>query len=198
MFEELSGLIKQVSQQAVVENPEIPNEYNNAVMEQAGSSLLGTLQNMMANGQAHEVMGLFGNNAANIDNSPVTQQVQTSFMDSISQKLGISPKVAGAIAAIVIPMLIKKFINRTNDPNDNGFNIQDIFNKLSGGTTSGLNLPNILSQFTGGQAQAQGNPAGGLGSLTDLIGAFTGGSQQPQQQQSGGGLLDQLSGFFGR
>lgn len=197
MFEELSNLIKQVSQEAVVNNPEVPNEYNNAVMQEAGSSLLGTLQNMMAGGQAQEVLGLFGNNASNVENSPVTQQAQNSFMESISQKLGISPKVAGTIAAIVIPMLISKLVRRTNDPNDNGFNIQDIFNKLSGGATSGLNLPNILSQFTGGQSGAQGNPAGGLGSLTDLIGAFAGGNAQPSQQ-SGGGLLDQLSGFFGK
>lgn len=196
MFEELSNLIKQVSQEAVVNNPEVPNEYNNQVMQSAGGSLLNTLQGMMASGQADQVLGLFGSNASDVESNPVTQQVSGNFIQDITQRLGISPKVAGAIAAVVIPMLINKFVRRTNDPSDNGFNIQDIFNALSGGGTSGLNLPNILSQFTGAQQQPQAAPAGGIGGLTDLIGAFTRGQQQPAQ--GGGGLLDQLSGFFGK
>ena len=128
MLEELLNLVKQSSQEAVIDNPEIPNEQNAAVMEEAGSSVVSTLQSMLAGGQASQVMSLFGNNSQDVSNNAVTQNASGSFINNITQKLGISPKVAAGIAAVVIPMIMSKLVKKTNDPSDSSFNIQDIFN----------------------------------------------------------------------
>lgn len=209
MLEELLNLVKQSSQEAVVDNPEIPNEHNAAVMEEAGSSVVSTLQNMMASGQASQVMSLFGNNAQDVDNNPVTQNISGNFINNITQKLGISPKVASGIAAAVIPMILNKLVKKTNDPSDSSFNIQDIFNKLSNNGTSGINITDILSKF-GGSADAASTGGGGglLGGmldrngdgktdLSDLTAAFTNKSET-DSNAGGGGILDQLKGMFGK
>ncbi len=48
MFEQLMDLIKENSQEAVVSNPDVPNEHNEAVIQEAGNSITSTLQSMMA------------------------------------------------------------------------------------------------------------------------------------------------------
>lgn len=204
MLDQLMNLIQESSQEAVVNNPAVPNEHNGAVMQLAGNSVMSTLQQMMAGGQANEVLGLFGSNATDIENSPVTNQIQQNFTESAAGKFGIPPGALKALAAVVVPLILSKMIRKGNDPNDNSFGIQDIFNTLSGGRTAGLNLPNILSRFTGQQqpqvatAGAQAQHSGGLG---DLISAFTHGNQSQQtnqpQQTSGGGFMDALKGLLG-
>lgn len=193
MLEHLADLIKQSSQEAVVNNPEIPNDQNNAVMQEAGASVMETLQSMMAGGQAPQVMNLFSSNAEDIDNNPVTHQVQQNLTQNLSSKFNMPPGAVKALAALVVPLILSKLVRRANDSNDSSFGIQDIFNTLSGGGSAGLNIPNILSRFTQhqGAQTAQATPAGSSGfGLDDLIGSFTGRNQQQNQQS--GGFLDQL------
>lgn len=210
MLDALLNLVKQSSQEAVIDNPEIPNEQNAAVMEEAGSSVVSTLQNMMASGQANQVLSLFGNDATDVNNNAVTQNVSGNFINNITQKLGISPKVAGSIAAVVIPMIISKMVKKSNDPSDGSFNVQDIFNKLSNNGTSGLNIPDILSKFGGSSnSAAQSSGGGGLlggmldrdgdgdTDLNDLMTAFSNKSGA-ENQNDGGGILGQLKGLFGK
>jgi hypothetical protein len=46
MFEQLQDLIKQNSGEAIVNNPDVPNEQNEAVEAAAGSSVISSLKNM--------------------------------------------------------------------------------------------------------------------------------------------------------
>jgi hypothetical protein len=48
MLEQISELVKQFGRQAVVENPDIPNEQNNAVLAEATNTIAGGMQNMLA------------------------------------------------------------------------------------------------------------------------------------------------------
>lgn len=208
MLDELLNLVKQSSQESVVNNPEVPNEHNEAVMQEAGSSVVSTLQNMMAGGQAKEVMSLFGNNAEAVEQSAVTQKVSGNFINSLTEKFGINSKAASGIAGSLIPMILGKLVKKSNDASDSSFNVQDVFNKISNNGTSGINVSDILSKFTGGSKSAGASAGGGLGSLldrdgdgdtdlSDLTAAF---SKKPNADgsSSGGGILDQLKGMFGK
>ena len=166
MLDQFMNIVREASQDQIVNNPQIPNEYNQEVMQEAGNSVLSAMQSMMASGQGANLLGLFGSGGGgDLNNNPLTQMATNNFTNNVSQKLGLNPTLVKAIAAIVIPMLIKKFLSRTNANPANagisngqpgGIDIQDIFNTISGGGTSGLNLPNILSRFTQRQQQ---NPA---------------------------------------
>ena len=69
MFEQLTDLVKQFGGDAVVNNPAVPNEHNEAVMNEASASILDGLKGMVANGNVSDLAGLFqGDNASDASN----------------------------------------------------------------------------------------------------------------------------------
>jgi hypothetical protein len=43
--------------------------------------------------------------------------------------------------------VLKRLVQKTADPADNSFNIQKIFNEVSGGKTEGLNVQGMVTRF---------------------------------------------------
>jgi hypothetical protein len=166
-------------------------------MAEAGQAVAGTMQNAIANGQADEIQSLFNNGSAeNVAANPLAQQAQSSFIDSITSKLGISKGAAMGIAASLIPMVLSKLVHRTNSnaPQDSGFSLPGLISSLTGGgsnanTGGGVDMGNILGQLT------SMNGGGGGFNLQEVINQVTGSAKQPQQ---GGGLQDIIKGFFNK
>ena len=52
MFEQLLDLVKGNSQESIVNNPDVPNLHNEAVQQEATSSIMSTLQGMLGSGGA--------------------------------------------------------------------------------------------------------------------------------------------------
>ena len=203
MLEELMDLIKQNSQGAVVDNPAVPNDQNAAVMQETGSTIMTTLQSMLASGKANEVMSLFSNKGGDVSDHPVTQNISGNLISNLMSKFGLNGQQAGGIASTVLPMILSKLVNKTNDSGDSSFNIQNIFNSLSGGSTSGLDIQSILSKFTGGGNAGTANTAGsnpldqngdGKVDLSDITAAFSGNGNS---NNAGGGILNSIKGLFG-
>lgn len=203
MLEELMDLIKQNSQEAVVDNPAVPNDQNAAVMQETGSTIMTTLQSMLASGKANEVMSLFSNKGGDVSDHPVTQNISGNLISNLMSKFGLNGQQAGGIASTVLPMILSKLVNKTNDSGDSSFNIQNIFNSLSGGSTSGLDIQSILSKFTGGGNAGTANTAGsnpldqngdGKVDLSDITAAFSGNGNS---NNAGGGILNSIKGLFG-
>ena len=57
MLENLINLVRQNSSEALVNNPSIPNEKNEAAQVLAGNSITNTLQKALAGGKLNEVFG---------------------------------------------------------------------------------------------------------------------------------------------
>lgn len=200
MFEQLMDLVKQNSQEAIVNNPAVPNEQNDAVMETAGSSIMSTLQGMLSGGGASSVLNLFNQGSgADVSNHPVTQAASSNLVSTLMSKFGFGGDKASGIASAILPMIMSKLVNKTNDSNDSSFNIQGIFNSLSGGKTGGMDIGSLVSQF-GGSALDKNHD--GKVDLSDLTAAFSGGGDNTQQanttQSGGGGIMDTISGLFGK
>jgi hypothetical protein len=199
MFEQLMDLVKQNSQEAIVNNPAIPNEQNDAVMHTASSSIMSTLQGLLSSGGASSVLNLFNqNNQSDINNHPVTQAASSNLISTLMSKFGIGSDKAGGIASMLLPMVMSKLVNKTNDSNDGSFNIQGIFNSLSGGKTGGMDIGSLVSQF-GGNALDKNHD--GKVDLSDLTAAFSGAGNTQQTnttQNSGGAIMDTIAGLFGK
>lgn len=147
MFDQLVNLVKQYSGNAVVNNPDVPNEQNDAVISTASTSIMDTLKGMMSGGGAASILSLFNqNNTEDISNHPVTQNVSSNLVTTLMDKFGLDSNKAGGIASTLIPMVMSKLVNKTNDGNNNSFNIQSILNSLGGSKTG--NITNTTQQNT--------------------------------------------------
>jgi Bacterial protein of unknown function (DUF937) len=176
MLEQLMGLIKDNSQEAIVNNPAIPNEHNNDAMQTILSSIVGGLANQQSAGNSSGLFGLLSGKSSNLSSNPIVSGIANQAIGSLMTKFGLDKSAAGGIISAVLPSVLGSFINKTNDPND-----------------SSIDLSSVMGAVMGNSGQQ--NAGGGM---IDLLGSVLGGAQQQQQpqQQQGGGLMDLLGGFL--
>lgn len=183
MFESLLNLVKQHAGEAIVNNPAIPNEKNNEAINEASNSIVGGLQNLISQGGLKNVLNMFSGQG-NAASSNVTQQVSGGFIQNLMDKFGLDQQTASGVADKVVPNVLNDMVKKTNDPSDSSFDIQGIFNHLSGGNTSGMDMQGMLNKLKGGALDVDGD---GDTDLQDLMAAFKGG---------GGGIMDKIKGMF--
>lgn len=204
MLENLFNLIKEQGQEAVIENPVVPNEQNNAVLASATSSVAEGFQGVLAGGGLSDIMSMFGgtqnsaassNGLSGLINNPIVGNIISSFTNKLTNQHGIAQDQASGIAGNLIPSVISKLITRTQDPNDSGFDMNSIIGSLTGGGTQGggFDLQGLLGKFGGGGLDSDGD---GKVEISDIISKVTNGAKQ-QQSSGGGGLMDMIKGFMG-
>lgn len=182
MLENLFDLVKQQAGNTIINNPAIPNQKNEEAVQEAGNSVVDSLKNALSGGQINEVLGLFANGQANAD-QPVVQQATGNFMERLQSKFGLNNTQAAGIAQSLIPNVMNQLAQRTANPNDKSFDVQQIFNQLSGGKTSGMNIQGMLNKLKGGLDSDRDGDV----DLQDLRSIFSG----------GGSVIDKLKGMLG-
>jgi hypothetical protein len=155
MLDQIVDLIRNNASGAVVNNPAIPNEKNESAIRQGGNSILETLKNALASGRLNDVLGYFRSGGSG--NNDIINEATVNYSRDLQTNLGLNEKDATDVATKVIPSSMAQLANKTNDPSDSSFNIQDIFNQLSGGKTAGLNIQNLLSRFGAGKLDRDGD-----------------------------------------
>lgn len=180
MLEQLTQLVQQYGNDAVVKNNAIPNEQNDAVMGEACNSILSGLQKIASEGGVEQLAGLFQGNAAQDSSNPVVQQLTQQLSGSLGEKFGIESSTASGVAGSLIPQILGSLVGKAKDPNDS-FQISDLVNAISGGGNG--NLMEAVSKY-GGQFGLDQN-ADGKVDMEDAMAAVT--------KKSGG-----LGGFLGK
>lgn len=185
MLENLLDLVKQNAGGSIINNPAIPNHRNDEAIAETTNSIAGGLQGLLSQGGGlKDVLKMFGGQEAATNN--VSQQLSGGVIQNLMDKFGLDKGAAGNIAGSLIPSVLSNLVSKTNDPGDNSFNIQGIFNSLSGGQTSNMNIAGLLSKVQGGSLDLDGD---GDTDLQDLMAVFTKGG--------GGSILDKVKGLFG-
>ena len=92
MFDQLSELVKQFGSEAVVNNPAVPNEQNDAVMQEAGGSILSGLKDMVASGNINDLTGILSGKTPIDGNNPVVQQLTEKVTGNLGEKFGLSER----------------------------------------------------------------------------------------------------------
>ncbi|WP_375445824.1 hypothetical protein [uncultured Fibrella sp.] len=182
MFETLMNLVQQNAGSAIVNNPAIPNEHNNAAMETVVQSMLGGLTQQAQGGGLGNLLGMVVNGGGNVQDNPVTQGVQQHVEQSLMQKLGISPQVAMSVAGALVPVVLGKLMHKAADPNDSSVDGNTIMGAATGqqGTdwmgmagsamADGKLDMNDLMRVAGSQLGG-----GGVGGLGGMLGGLFGG-----------------------
>lgn len=177
MFDQLSELVKQFGGEVVVNNPAVPNEHNDAVMQEAGGSILSGLQDMVASGNISDLTGMLSGKTSIDGNNPVVKQLTEKVTGNLGEKFGLSSDAAGSVAGGLIPQILSGLVTKAKDTNHPGFNMNDLVNSISGGQGGGL--MDAVTKYGGqfgldqnndgkvdmGDAMAAVTKKGGLGGL---------------------------------
>ena len=145
MLEQLKSLVQEYAGDAIITNPAIPNEKNDEAVGLASNSIVDGLKNAISNGGVEEVTNIFKGGEQQVAQAAVTQDIKGNFVERLVSKLGLEHGKASQIASALIPMVMAKFVHKTNDPNDKSFDLSSILSGLTGG-----NMGGILGKLTGG------------------------------------------------
>jgi hypothetical protein len=193
MLDQLMNLLKQQGEETVVRNPAIPNEQNNQVLSDAGSSIISGLQGALAGGGLTQVMKLFGGSGSgsgSILDNPLVQNIMQSFTGRLTGQYQLSPAQATQVSSNLIPQVLQQFTGKVADPNDSSLDINGVMQSLTGGQTSGINFQDLLQKFQGAGGDMDGD---GDVDLQDIIAQVSGGARQ---SSGSGGLADMVKGLF--
>lgn len=152
MLENLKQLVTESAQDAIVNNSEVPNEHNEAAIQAASGSIFDTLKDQLSSGNIGSLVDAF--KGGDVANSDVAQQATSSFTDKLAG-LGINAESAKNIASSIIPGILDKFVNKTNDPNDSSFDIKDVLSKISG-PDGKFELSDLTNLFTSKEGETGG------------------------------------------
>jgi len=217
MLDNLTDLVKGLAGDAVINNPEIPNEKNDEVVAEASHTVARGLQNMVAGGGLQNIISMFtgGGQQSNggqqsgggLLSNPIVNMMIGHFASKLMNKFGLNSSQASNVSSNLIPNVMNGLINKTNDPNNSSFTLDNLLHALTGGQStqvaqeqqasgdSGFSFQNLISKFTGGGG-GNGGGSGGGGGIMDIFSKITNGAQNAQQQQGGGGLMNMIQGFF--
>ena len=195
MLKELFDLVKGHATETVINNPAVPNEQNNEVVAEATNTVASGLRNIVAGGGVQSLLALFGggNDKKSLLSNPIVSMMMGHFAGKLMNKFNMNSSQANNLSGNLIPSVLGSLINKTNDPNDQAFSLENLLGSITGNKSGfatgqgGGGLQDLLSQLSGGGQQ-------GGGGMMDIIKDLAGGAQQ-QQQTNGGGLLDIIKGF---
>jgi hypothetical protein len=194
MLKELFELVKGQATESVINNPAVPNEQNNEVVAEATNTVASGLRNIVAGGGVQSLLGLFtgGNDKKSLLSNPIVSMMMGHFAGKLMNKFNMNNTQANSLSGNLIPGVLGSLINKTNDPNEQGFSLEKLLGSITGNKSDlgngGGGLQDLLSQLTAG------GPQGGGGGIMDIVKTMAGGAQQ--QQQASGGLLDLIKGFM--
>ncbi len=202
MLKELFDLVRGQAKESVVDNPDVPNEHNDAVVAEATNSIASGLRNVVAGGGIQSLLSMFGGGNSSkqgLLSNPIVSMIMGSFAGKLMNKFGLNNNQANSLSGNLIPNVLGSLINKTNDSGDSGFSLEKLIGSITGSDSasgsneqsSGGGLGDMLKQLTGGgQTSADGG-------IMDIVKQLAGGAQQQQQRNGGGGLLDLIKGFTG-
>jgi hypothetical protein len=195
MLEQLMGLIQDHSQDAIVNNPAIPNQHNNDAMQTILQSVMGGLQNEAQGGNVGGLMGLLsgqGGQGGSLMNNPIVAGIAQNAIGSLMEKFGLSNSAAGNVIAQVLPGVLSSMISKTSNPNDNSMDFGGIMGSLLGGQAQQAQQQGGFDFNQIGYALADGKLD--MNDVVRIGGSLLGGGGG----NAGGGLGGLLGGLFGK
>ncbi|WP_419700397.1 hypothetical protein [Mucilaginibacter sp. NFX135] len=170
MLENLLQLVTQNAGDAITNNPQIPNEHNEAAVQDASSSIMDVLGSHLSSGGGglSGVLSLLKGGGGDLANNPIVSQIIQQFSGKLQNNYGVDGAAAQSTATSLIPQVLGQLANKTNDAGDSSFDIQSILGSL-GGADGKFDMSDALNLFHGGGDGAEGG-GGILGKLTSLFG----------------------------
>src|ERR1700712_3403408 len=130
MFEKLFLLVKNNAGNAVIENPEIPEKYRDAIINEASSSIIEVLKGQMESGRLKDLVKYF--QFPDIYKNPLITSVVNKFANKLNRFYGIDPVSALRISNSMIPPVMLELIKQTKSEQNKEFALSSFLSKING------------------------------------------------------------------
>lgn len=147
MLDTIIDLVKSQFSDTVKNNPEVPSDKKDEVVNTATSSLMDGLKSSFTLDNLSSLTSLFGSSNGLSSNNSLISTLQNTVVSSLAEKVGINKNIANSIASVAIPAILSKFQNKVDDPNESDFNIESLIKSFSGDSNGGGILGTIGSLF---------------------------------------------------
>jgi hypothetical protein len=141
MFEKLFLLVKNNAGAAVINNPVIPANSREAVLNDASSSIIDVLKSQMEGGKLKDFIKYF--QFAGIYNNPLIASAVTKFAGRLNNFYNIGAKEAMDTAQSLIPPVMQELIRLSKGGQNEDFTLSAIVSKLSGNADTSLLLKQL-------------------------------------------------------
>jgi hypothetical protein len=111
--------------------------------------------------------------------------ISQSVIGNLMQKFNLSNSAASGVVGQMLLKVLGGLISKTNDPNDNGTDMDGVMNMLFGGKTQGIDFGSASGATTDGKLD-----------MSDLMNLASGGDGD--KGKSSGGLGGLIGGLFGK
>ncbi|MFT3994626.1 MAG: hypothetical protein QM660_09990 [Dysgonomonas sp.] len=139
MLNNILSIVKEVAQNAVANNTDIPGDKKNEVVETTAGAITTGLTSNLSN-----LSDLFSSSGG----GNIVDTIQKTVVTTLSEKLGLDASIANGIATSVVPAVVSALSGKINDSKEEGFNLESIVGALSGSKDKeGGILSSLVSMF---------------------------------------------------
>ncbi len=136
MLEGIIDLVKGQVLPAITNNTEIPADKKEAAVETTTSTIVDGLKEHFTPDNLSAITSLFSGGSSGGSN--IVSGLQSSVVNTLSEKVGLNKEVANSIASAVIPAIMGLFSQKVNDPNDKGFSLESLVTAFGGKSGGGI------------------------------------------------------------
>lgn len=144
MFDQILQLVREQATELLSASASLPASQHEAVANEAGESIQETIKEKVGQGKLTELMDLMKGNTG-MENS-VTASAVENLAGRLTSNHGMGTELARSVSESLIPGLMKQFVQKATDPNDDSINIKGMISQLTGGS---FNMGSVLGMMGG-------------------------------------------------
>jgi len=144
LLDNITKLVQEYADDAIIKNPAVPNDKNEDAIKETAASLMKQLTGKNSSIDLGALSKFFDKDD-DIAQNPAVGKITDGIAGDLMKKLGIDGAAAAGIVNKIVPVILNKIKNKTNDPNDNEFDLQDILGSIGGQGNILNTIKNIFS-----------------------------------------------------
>ncbi|MES2726855.1 MAG: hypothetical protein V4643_07115 [Bacteroidota bacterium] len=137
MLNKLIELVRENAGDLITNNENITPENKEQAIVECAQTIITNLKKVFSSGNIAGLTELIKSNNITADNK-IVSDIITTLSATYTTKLSIDETEAKRISTHLIPTVLTQLISKTNNPNDNTFDVQTILKEIGGGGLAGM------------------------------------------------------------
>jgi len=142
MFEKLFLLIKNNAGPAVINNPDVPQKFHDAVINEASSTIIEVLKSQIETGKMKDLVSFF--QFSGIYNNSLVKIMVNRFTNKLVKFYSIEANTALSVANSLIPPVMQELVKQSKNERNKEFLLTNLLSKLNANRADLTMLVNIM------------------------------------------------------